>query len=31
VHVAGEGEPSTAAVAQRGLELTHPAAAAAAQ
>jgi len=31
VQVAGEGEPSTAAVAQRGLELTHPAAAAAAQ
>jgi len=29
VQVAGEGEPSTAAVAQRGLELTHPAAAAA--
>jgi small-conductance mechanosensitive channel len=28
VQVAGEGEPSTAAVAQRGLELTHPAAAA---
>ena len=31
VQVAGEGEPSTTAVAQRGLELTHPAAAAAAQ
>ena len=31
VQVAGEGEPSAAAVAQRGLELTHPAAAAAAQ
>jgi small-conductance mechanosensitive channel len=29
VQVAGDGEPSTAAVAQRGLELTHPAAAAA--
>jgi small-conductance mechanosensitive channel len=29
VQVAGEGEPATAAVAQRGLELTHPAAAAA--
>jgi moderate conductance mechanosensitive channel len=29
VSVAGEGEPSTAAIAQRGLELTHPAAAAA--
>jgi small-conductance mechanosensitive channel len=29
VQVAGEGEPSTAAVAQRALELTHPAAAAA--
>ena len=29
VQVAGEGEPSTAAVAQRGLELTRPAAAAA--
>src|SRR5215469_13662869 len=29
VHVAGEGEAATAAVAQRGLELTHPAAAAA--
>jgi len=29
VQVAGEGEPTTAAVAQRGLELTHPAAAAA--
>src|SRR5215813_9224029 len=29
VQVAGEGEPSTAAVAQRGLELTQPAAAAA--
>src|SRR5215472_18013737 len=29
VQVASEGEPSTAAVAQRGLELTHPAAAAA--
>jgi moderate conductance mechanosensitive channel len=29
VQVATEGEPSTAAVAQRGLELTHPAAAAA--
>jgi small-conductance mechanosensitive channel len=29
VQVAGEGEPSTAAVAQRGLELAHPAAAAA--
>jgi moderate conductance mechanosensitive channel len=29
VQVAGEGEPLTAAVAQRGLELTHPAAAAA--
>jgi len=28
VQVAGEGEPATAAVAQRGLELTHPAAAA---
>jgi len=27
----GEGEPSTAAVAQRGLELTHPQAAAAAE
>ncbi|HEX9534510.1 MAG TPA: mechanosensitive ion channel family protein, partial [Stellaceae bacterium] len=27
VQVAGEGEPSTAAVAQRALELTHPAAA----
>jgi small-conductance mechanosensitive channel len=29
VQVAGEGEATTAAVAQRGLELTHPAAAAA--
>jgi len=29
VQLAGEGEPTTAAVAQRGLELTHPAAAAA--
>ena len=29
VQVAGEGEPTTAAIAQRGLELTHPAAAAA--
>jgi small-conductance mechanosensitive channel len=29
VQVAGEGEPATAAVAQRTLELTHPAAAAA--
>jgi small-conductance mechanosensitive channel len=29
VQVAGEGEPATAAIAQRGLELTHPAAAAA--
>jgi small-conductance mechanosensitive channel len=29
VSVTGEGEPATAAVAQRGLELTHPAAAAA--
>src|ERR1700739_5139177 len=29
VSVTGEGEPSTAAVAQRGLELTQPAAAAA--
>jgi moderate conductance mechanosensitive channel len=29
VQVAGEGEPTTAAVAQRGLELTHPTAAAA--
>jgi small-conductance mechanosensitive channel len=29
VSVAGEGEPSTAAIAQRGLELTHSAAAAA--
>ena len=28
VQVAGEGEASTAAVAQRALELTHPAAAA---
>jgi small-conductance mechanosensitive channel len=28
VQVAGEGEPATAAVAQRALELTHPAAAA---
>jgi small-conductance mechanosensitive channel len=31
VQVAGEGEPTTAAVAQRGLELTHPAAAVAAE
>jgi len=30
VQIAGDGEPSTAAVAQRALELTHPAAAAAA-
>jgi moderate conductance mechanosensitive channel len=29
VQIAGDGEPSTAAVAQRALELTHPAAAAA--
>jgi small-conductance mechanosensitive channel len=29
VSVTGEGEPATAAVAQRALELTHPAAAAA--
>jgi moderate conductance mechanosensitive channel len=29
VSVAGEGEPSTAAIAQRGLELTHPVVAAA--
>jgi moderate conductance mechanosensitive channel len=31
VQVAGEGEPTTGAVAQRGLELTHPAAAVAAE